>query len=327
MLEVSDAMSAFIDDHLTAAAHPEKKTRALAHAALDPAVLNFEYDPLVTLTSAEAFAARKGNCLTFSSLFIAMAREAGLDAWYQEVEVPPEWNSVKETLLVTMHVNAVVRHRGSQYTIDISRIGQAPHAKVRRISDGEARAQYLNNLGADALVDSDLPRAYAYFRAAIRTHPGLAYTWSNLGVVFKRNGQVEDARSAYLEALRLDSRNSTALNNLQIIHVEQGDFAAAAAIRARVEKNRRSNPYYLLHLARVANDEMRHAEAVDLLERAIRLKKDDYRFHLALAESLDRSGRHDLAQHSLERARRLLPPGAENVERVLSGAAHAEGSP
>ncbi|MDT8321677.1 MAG: tetratricopeptide repeat protein [Xanthomonadales bacterium] len=327
LLEVSDAMTAFVNRYVKAAIHPEKKAWALAHATLDPGVLNFEYDPLVTLTSAEAFAARKGNCLTFSSLFIAMAREAGLDAWYQEVEVQPEWNSVKETVLVTMHVNAVVRHRGSQYTIDISRTGQAPHADVRRISDAEAQAQYFNNLGADALVDSDLPRAYAYFRAAILTHPGLAYTWSNLGVVLKRNGQTEDARLAYLEALRLDSGQSTALNNLQIIYVEQGDFAAAEAIQARVEKNRRSNPYYLLHLARVANEENRHAEAIDLLERAIRLKTDDYRFHLALAESLYRSGQRELAQNSLDRAHRLLPSGVESVELTLPGAAPPGDSP
>jgi hypothetical protein len=88
-------------------------------------LLDFDYDPQVTLQADEAFAARTGNCLTFSSLFIAMAREAGLEAWYQEIAIPPKWRAVNDTLLVSMHVNAVVEDNGKRYTVDVSR--RKPH--------------------------------------------------------------------------------------------------------------------------------------------------------------------------------------------------------
>lgn len=327
LLEVSPAMSSFVDRHTGQIASRNERAWALTYATLDPYLLDFEYDPMMTLTSAEAFKNRKGNCLTFSSLFIAMAREAGLEAWYQQVEVLPEWNSINETLLVTLHVNAAVRHGGSEFTIDISRAKRMPNAAVRRLSDREAQAQYFNNLGADALVDAHLPRAYAYFREALRTDSTLAYVWSNLGVVLKRNGQVEDARSAYLTALQLDSGQSVALNNLYIIHSEQGDLEAAEAIRARVEKNRLNNPYYLFHLGAVAARQQRHAEAIDLLEQALRLEDSDYRLHLALAESLHHAGRGDAAASSLERARELLPPGSPKTEFRLPDGAVATDSP
>ena len=63
----------------------------------------------ITLTASEAFHTRRGNCLTFSNMFVAMARYAGLNAWYREVEIDPEWNSREDTLLVSLHVNAAAR--------------------------------------------------------------------------------------------------------------------------------------------------------------------------------------------------------------------------
>ena len=75
----------------------------------DPILLDFDYEPSLTLTAADTFNHRTGNCLSFTAMFIAMAREAGLKAWFQEVKLPPEWSSVNDTFLVSMHVNAVVQ--------------------------------------------------------------------------------------------------------------------------------------------------------------------------------------------------------------------------
>ena len=288
----------------------------LAYAALDPYLLDFEYDPRVTLTAAEAFQARRGNCLTFSGLFIALARDAGLDAWYQEVTVQPEWSAVNETLLVSKHVNAVVAQRGSRYVIDVSRRQRTPLEKTRRLGDDEALAQYYNNLGADALLENDLALAYGYFHKALQARPGLSYVWSNLGVVLRRNGQNADATFAYQAALEQDPDNSVALNNLHILYTEQGKLDAAAVLQRTVERNRRNNPYYLLHLAEVAGEEQRWADAIDLLNRAIQLEAREYRFHYALAQAQYHAGNTEVARSSLNRARELAP--ANSVEEPLT---------
>lgn len=307
LLRLSPAMREFTARYATREADDTGKAWMLAYASLDPYLLDFEYDPMVTLPADEAFRVGRGNCLTFSSMFIAMARDVGLRAWYQEVIVPPEWNAVNETLLVGKHVNAVVSEWGRRYVIDVSRRKKEALEETRRMSDEEALAQYYNNLGAEALLAKELPTAHAYFRKALEASPGLAYVWSNLGVVFRRNGQTADAIFSYQAAIEQDPGHEVALNNLHTLYIEEGDLEAAAAIERRVERNRRNNPYYLHHLAEIANEEQRWSDAIELLTKAIRLESNEYRFHFALAQAQYLSGDPETARASLERARELAP--------------------
>ena len=113
-------MKAFVDRMLAGQATDDDRAWILAWSMLDPNILDFSYEPRVTLTAQEAFRTREGNCLTFSNMFVAMARYAGIETWYREVESEPEWSSVDETLLVSRHVNAAAVYRGTEYVIDVS---------------------------------------------------------------------------------------------------------------------------------------------------------------------------------------------------------------
>ena len=318
-LTLSTEMKQFVASRLGGSARDPERTWRLAYAMLDPWMFPFEYDPRVTLTAREAFRTRRGNCLTFSNLFIAMAREAGLEAWYREVEIPPEWNSVDDTLLVSMHVNAAVSDDGDTYVIDVSRREEKPGDRVRRLSDSEAEAQFYNNLGADALVANDLGLAHAYFRKAVATDPRQAYVWSNLGVVLRRNGQTADAMRAYETALQLEPDSTFALNNLYTIYDEDGMTEQAAKLQARVERNRRHNPYYLHHLAVLSAEQRDWQDAIAYSRRAIRLKKDEYRFHYTLAQIQFQAGDVAEARSNLAVARLLAPPSVNPDDLDLPG--------
>jgi Flp pilus assembly protein TadD len=248
-----------------------------------------------------------------------MAREAGVDAWYREVKIPPQWSSVDDTLLVSMHVNAAARADGRTYVVDATGRSSRPDDHVRRLSDREAEAQFYNNLGADALVANDLALAHAYFSKALRVDPRLDYVWSNVGVVLRRNGQTADAMLAYRTALRLDPENTVALNNLYTIYEEDGMTEHAAALQDRVERLRRRNPYYLHYLAELAAEQHNWKEAIKYSRRAIELKQDEYRFHYTLAQMRYRAGELDPAWVHLAAARQLAPPTVDPDELTLPG--------
>jgi Flp pilus assembly protein TadD len=311
ILGVSTAMAQFVERHIPSDTKRSDKAFSLTYATLDRNFFDFEYDPSLTLTAEDAFRQKTGNCLTFSSMFIAMAREAGLNAWYQEVEIPKKWSNVNETLLISRHVNAVVQDAKMEYVVDVSRNDRGEVEWRRRISDKEALSQCYNTLGADALIENQLATAYAYFAKAIETNPNAAYIWSNLGVVYRRNGQAEDAEAIYLSALELEPGEAVALNNLYTIYVEQGNEEAALAVQSQVEKHRRKNPYYLHHLSVTAVNEQRYRDANRLLKRAIKIDESEYRFHVTLARSLYLSGARDEARLSLDRAKELAPPSAK----------------
>ena len=146
-LDMTPEMKTFVEEYSRADHARHSRAWALAYAALDPYILDFSYDPRQTLTAAEAFQQRRGNCLTFSALFVAMARDAGLDARFQEVIIPPKWSAVNDTLLVSKHVNAIVSDKHRDYVIDVSRRQTSGRDIIRQLSDREALAQYA--LGDD----------------------------------------------------------------------------------------------------------------------------------------------------------------------------------
>ena len=319
LLEMSKEMQQFVDTHLKGSMIGDTRAFSLAYAMLDPYLLDFTYDPHVTLTAKEAFRTRRGNCLTFSNMFIAMARAAGLDAWYREVEIEPEWSSIDDTLLVSLHVNAATRERGKEYIIDVSRRQPREGERHRRISDKEAEAQFYNNLGANALVANDLSMAYAYFRKADETLPGLAYIWSNMGVVFNRNGQVDDAIKAYKTAMALDDRHTVSLNNLYTIYLERGDIEEAIAFQQEVERNRRRNPYYLHHLAQEAFAEKQLDDAMSFTRQAIRMENREYRFFYTMAQLHYQAGDIGEADSNLLKAQSLAPDWVDTTQLTLPG--------
>jgi Flp pilus assembly protein TadD len=307
LLRLTPEMEEFAQNHTHHSGKMGGSALTLAEATLDPYLLNFEYDPMVTLTADEAFRLRKGNCIAYAAMYIAMAREAGIPAWFQEVNVPPQWSSVNDTLLVGKHVNVMVLDRTRDYTVDVSSRARETLEESRRMSDSEALAQYYNNLSVNALVFGNLPVAYAYVRKALELDPRKVYLLSNLGIILKRNGQIEEAVRVFQMALQYDPDEPVPLNNLYTIYEARGDTLAAEEMRKQVERHRRRNPYYLHYLAESLMEERRYHEAIDLLEKAISIEDEEYRFHYALAQSQYRVGLQQPARASLQRAIQLVP--------------------
>lgn len=324
--QLTSEMEAFLERHVDTDGGRENLAWSLAWAATNRDVLAFDYDPARTLTPADTFALRTGNCLSFSLMFIAMARHLGLDAWYQEVEVPPQWNSANNTVLFSLHINVFVQGQRGAWIVDVSGQANTPTRHQRLLRDEEAHAQYFNNLGAEALTAEDLGRAFAYFAKAIEIAPELSYVWSNLGVVYNRNAQTEAARSALRTALRLDPGNAVAANNLYLIYEQEGDLESARDLRARVEKHRRRNPYYLYALSAEAFAEGRLGDSVGLLEQAIALNGREYRFHYELARTLVHAGDRVAAKAALERALALAPANALSPDLELDALPTLPGS-
>lgn len=326
VLAMTPKMTAFVDRYAGTYPDTEVRSRMLTLALTSSGVFGFEYNENDTLTATEAFNARHGNCIAFANLLVAMARGAGLNARYHEVLIPPEWSSHEDTFIVSKHINVVIQTRNGLFEIDISGRKLRDNMTRRFLQDNEAAALYFNNLGAQALLGSDLATAHAYLVRAIRTAPAMADAWSNLGVVLTRNEQFSDAELAYRTALGLDPGDRTALANLYDLKLLQEDFAAAEKLQARVERYRKENPYYLLRLSKEAIEQQRFEESIDLLSKAIIKKQDDPDLHIALARSHLLAGNRAAAELSLGRARELAPAGLMMYQRPLDELLHQTGS-
>jgi tetratricopeptide (TPR) repeat protein len=307
VLELTPQMQEFLDRYILKYADMHTRMYLLMNAVTTNGVLGFDYDEALTLTSRESFENHTGNCIGFANMMIALARGAGLNAHYQEIFRRPEWSSREDTVLLIKHINVVLHSGGYTYVVDISGIKINPNMHRRIITDDHAKALYLNNIGAEALLDNDLSVAHAYLSKSIQSAPQRTDAWVNLGVVFGRNEQLDDAEMAFNRALEIDASEYAAMSNLYEVYLAQEDFESADVLQAKVERYRNNNPYYLLMLSNAALEEARFDESISLLKRAIRKKNNDHLLYFALAKTQYLSGKIAAAEGSLTRARELAP--------------------
>ena len=307
ILEPTAEMDEFLERYVLKYSDLHTRMYLLMNSVTSNGVLGFKYDEGLTLTAKEAFETRTGNCIAFANMMIVLARKSDVKAHYQEVFRRPEWANHEDTVLLVKHINVVLEIPGYTYVVDISGVKINPNMRQRIIKDSYAKALYWNNIGAEALLENDLPKAHAYMSRAIETEPFITDAWINMGVVLGRNEQLEDAEFALKNALEIDGSEYSAMSNLYEVYVAQEDLASADELRAKVESYRQSNPYYLLRLSDEAFAEARFEESINLLQRAIRKKKNDHQLHFALAKTQYLSGELDAAEGSLVRARELAP--------------------
>src|SRR5436853_41407 len=84
--EVTDEMRTWVHAQVADVGSPEQRLDHLLAAIVTADGLGLTYEGGSTSTAREAFAARKANCLGFTSLFVGMARELGISAFYLGVD-------------------------------------------------------------------------------------------------------------------------------------------------------------------------------------------------------------------------------------------------
>ena len=132
-------------------------------------------------------------------------------------------------------------------------------------------------------------------------------SWVNMGVLFGRTEQLDEAALVLQQALDIDASEYSALSNLYEVYIAMEDFESAAHLEDKVERYRQNNPYYLLQLSEDALIQGRYEDSLKLLQRAIKINKKDHQLYFALAITQYLSGQTEAAAQSLLRARELAP--------------------
>jgi tetratricopeptide (TPR) repeat protein len=155
--------------------------------------------PGATRTAVEAFADwhkanQLFNCQEYARLYVALAREAGVKAFYTVVERDVAGKQVS-------HVCSAIFIGGRVLLVDPTyRWFGAPHKEIQVLDDLQALAYHLNQL------HGDIPR----LRLAAKLAPTSAYTLYNLAIELLENKQLEEARPVLQRALSLDRKGAMA---------------------------------------------------------------------------------------------------------------------
>jgi len=227
---------------------PDVRLQALQKAFFEPGEFEFEYEQSRTLTAEEAFAARNGNCMSFTSLFVALSRSVGIPTFLVSVKRQPDVEMDEGLVVVNRHVVAGYRAPSRLYTYDFYVASSKKAAGHKVIDDIAASAIYHTNIGGLAIRQGNLEGAIHNLEIATVLAPGWAPAWVNMGVAYMRLGEMKEAFDALQKALEAEPGNSSALINLSRLYREQGRAEEADhAMRAAAEGTR--NPFTLITMA------------------------------------------------------------------------------
>ncbi|UTW44556.1 hypothetical protein KFE80_09130 [bacterium SCSIO 12696] len=303
ILAVSDEMRQFLSDHTDNLGGKGHRLRKLMKALLDNGLMNLKYTNNKTLTAQETFEQRAGNCLAFTNLFVALARELGLNVYYQSVDVPPSWRRGGDFLVINQHVNVLVKTPyEDDYVVDFNLPDYSGNYETEPVSDKTAFAQYYSNLAVEYLENKEYRDAFLYLKKALLTDSRQSFIWINLGALYSRHGYYDHAEAAYLYAIKANRRDKTAYNNLANLYRAQGKNELFEKYSKKARYYRNANPYYYFWLAQQAYREQEYSQTLKHLQKAIAKKDDEHLFYYLRGLSYYQLGDKNLAKDNFSKA-------------------------
>lgn len=280
-----------------------EKVKAL-HVALltsvDAGGYGIAYSAYVTEPPTITFQQRRANCLSFTLLYVALARSVGLNAKVNEVEIPPTWDMRnRKDVVFLRHVNVKVPLPGDSINalqrddvvIDLEMSRYRANYRQHEISDTLASAQFYSNRAMEYLDAGNFTDAFLNLRKSINLNNQQSYVWSNLGALYGRKKLLREAGLAYLHALELNPDDLTVMNNLSYHYNQIGRKDLALKYGRLAQRYRESNPYYKYNLALSAFEQAEYQQSLQLIQHAMEREKNDVRFYelaATLYEKLNR---------------------------------------
>ncbi len=292
--------------HVVNSTHsPEQRLKRLSDFMFDEERLGLKYMPNATQTITEAYGTRQVNCLSFTLMFVTLARKAGLQAYGQQIDRVLAWGMTGDVVMQSMHANAVVTFDGRKFMADIAAEGLSVPVANFQVDDEHLLALFYSNRAMELLVTGHAREAQAWLDVALIHSPTDATLLNNAGVLSQRRGDAVSAESFYARALAENPRLTSAYYNLIGLYRANGDVTRMSYWQHRADKILRKDPYYQFSLGRQQERSGDYAEAVGLYRKAIRINDDEPLFHFGLARAYYQLGQSRRAGLELSLARDL----------------------
>jgi Flp pilus assembly protein TadD len=297
--------------------------KRIQSALFDTTNFTFDYESGSTATAAEALTAGRGNCVSFTNLFIAMARSRGYRVRAGYIQPRSMGEKRGDLVYIMTHVVAVYPLHDRYVVFDFYRTREDPSRRIRLLDDFELAALYVNNRAVAALSAGDYALAEARLVAVLKLAPDFAPAYGNLGVILRRRGDIPGAIDAYRHALALAPRDPSILGNLAALYSGLGRTREAKTALELADLSV-ATPYTILARGDLEAADGQVDAALRYYRRAARLDPKIPDPHLAIARLTRASGRLDEARREAARALKLDPENREAktiLEELAAGAA------
>lgn len=176
------------------------RMRRLTRHLTSEAGLSFQYSTNATLGAEAAYRERRGDCMAYSALVTAAARDLGVKTNFVYVSEVPIYYQHQGLFFVSSHIAVGVGEGPRQKVYDfVAEQTDWKLALYQRISDADAYALFFNNLAVEKMLAGQEEEAERLLSFLLPRTPLVKELYSNLGVLRMRLGRHAQA----LEVLEL----------------------------------------------------------------------------------------------------------------------------
>lgn len=287
---LSPAMRDYLDREIAFQIRNRGPRDALLDSLYTKGQLQLEYDSDRTRNAAEAFAQRRGNCLSLVIMTGAFAKHLQLPVRYQSVYVEDFWSRHGDIYFLTGHVNLTLARRkpevhafttmeADQLTIDFLPGADIRGQRSREIDEQTVIGMYMNNRAAESLAAGAIDDAYWWVRASLKADPRMMAAYNTLGVIYRRRGLPELAQASFRHVLRQEPDNTQALSNLVLVLDEGGPGSESALLTAKLRELQPHPPYKFFDQGVAAMRRGEFEQAKALFDREIARSAFFHEFH------------------------------------------------
>jgi len=306
---VSPEMKRYLAADIAANVQQKGPQQGLFDALYSKDQLQLDYESDMTRNAAQAFAARRGNCLSLVIMTAAFAKEMGLNVTYGQIYLEPTWTRSGDIYVMIGHVNLTLGQRfsevnphyyqGDKLTIDFLPPVEVRGLRTRIIGEKTIVAMYLNNRAVESLADGQLDDAYWWAREAVLQDPKFTSGYNTLGAIYQRHGDLKAAERVLSYALAREPKNTRVMSNFVAVLDGLGRTAEANDLRrelARLEPDPAFS-YFNRGLAAMSRGDYQLAKA--MFAKEVDRAPYYHEFQFWLAAACAKLGELDLAREHL----------------------------
>lgn len=314
-LELDAAMVKEVAQAVGHGGSEEYRLRYLHRYLNDAGYVNFQYLPSRSLTARQAFRERRGDCIAYTHLFLALARQLGIHAYFVHVKQVKNYYERAGWSFVSSHV-AVGAGRGPDAIVfDFSHeISDWWLSIYDTIDDSAALALFYNNVAVEQMVGGRRREAEQLFRFLLARAPTVPELYNNLGVLLNREGRHAEALDLLQAGLvRFPSYEPFFTNALTAAR-----GAGRPDLVARYQKEGKSveesDPFFLFAKGVSFYQDASFDLAASELARAHDAKQDSPVILAWLARAYFAADRREPGLQAFRRLQETAPPGTRLVQ-------------
>jgi len=306
-LKLDGQIERMADESVGRHGSPQQRLHDLA-SFLEQNGLGFRQLSGVTLPARQAFHERRGDCMTYAMLFVALSRHLGVETYFVHASQVRAYYERGDSLYAASHVAVGWgEHPGAiviDFFDDVATYGLSAY---RRIDDASAVSLYYSNVAVGEMNAGRVERAERLLRFLADTRPALPELANNLAVALLRKREHAQALEVLEGAMRSFPEYKPLYTNGVQAALGVGDAELARVYYARGADITGNDPLFAFARALQLYQRAEYGEAATHFERALRSQEDSVVIVTWLVRAHLSAGNRVEGREAFWRARRRTP--------------------